>query len=680
MNPQHNAQVGTGGEAAALWEGARSFFGREQWHETIAACQQLLELQPEHFEAVLLAGRAVSRLGQHVMAENFFRFALTLRPDAAEALNELAAVLMLLKQNEQALECYQRVLELQPESAQAHFNVSTVLFDLCRMPEALRYCRQAIELQPDLIAARVRLGMIHYRMDDLHLSLESLQETLRRFPDDINVLNLIALNKIALGLPDEAVPFLEQVLSRQPGDAFASARLQEAHNNMLEPAAAREALYNSGLLEQAEQMARDDLARDDSVENHNFLLKCYLASDRHSARDYYEESRVWAKKHEHEDALPQPAEFKNKRDPNRRLRVGIVGDYFVGVIGMYTLHPFFKLYDRNKIELYCYNFGPGGEYIRPVVDRYRDISQMSGNDFYKLVRDDVIDIMLDINGRIRTPNHFETLLRQPAPIQINWYNLPCTVGVKAFNYAIADDYCIRAGEEDVYVEKIFRMPTGTICAWDMGEPPVMPPPPSLRNGYVTFGCFGDFFKIGEGVLEVWVRLLKRVPDARLYLKSNNLRLRAERERISGYFRERGVDPQRLIMEGLSSFKQMKKCYEWVDIAIDTFPYSSGSTTINALWQSVPVIGIEGDDWRGRSTAAVLAGASLDEFIARDVDDYIDKACALAADPARLAELRATLGKHMAASPQWDVKSFARNFESRLRMIWQDWLKATATGK
>jgi predicted O-linked N-acetylglucosamine transferase (SPINDLY family) len=252
--------------------------------------------------------------------------------------------------------------------------------------------------------------------------------------------------------------------------------------------------------------------------------------------------------------------------------------------------------------------------------------------------------------------------------------------VKAFNYAIADDYCIRGDEEADYVEKVFRMPTGTICAWDMGAPPVVAPPPCLEKGYVTFGCFADFFKIGDGVLEAWVTLLKRVPDARLYLKSNNLRLRIERDRVAGFFAERGIAAERLIMEGLSTLKQMKKCYEWVDIAVDTFPYSSGSTTINALWQGVPVIAIDGEDWRGRTAAAVLAGAQLDEFIARDVGDYINKACTLAASPARLAGLRATLGRRMASSPQWDVKTFARNFETRLRMTWQDWLKTTEPEK
>lgn len=675
MNHQHNTQSGMPTDTANCWDTALACFAQGQFHDTIAACQRVLEQDAGHFDAVMLAGRASNRRGQHAQAESFFRYALTLQADAAVAINELGAALLALKKPEQALECYRQVLQLDPDSAQANFDVSLAFFDMGRMEEAGRYCQAALALQPVFPDAQIRMAMIHYRLDDVHRSLETLQLALQLAPDDPNVSNLIALNKLWLGLPDEAVPYLEHVLARRPGDAFATERLQEARNAMQEPASAREALYNAGMINEAEKLAREDLARDDSVDNHNFLLKCYLASDRHSARDYYLEGRHWARTHEHEEALPLPTVFKNKRDPERRLRVGIVGDYFVGVIGIFTLYALFNHYDRSKIELYCYNFGHGGEHIRPVVDFYRDISQISGDAFFKLVRDDVIDIMLDINGRIRTPNRFETLLRQPAPIQVNWYNLPCTVGVKAFNYVIADDYCIRGDEEANYVEKVFRMPTGTICAWDMGEPPVVPSPPCLERGYVTFGCFGDFFKIGEGVLEVWATLLKCIPDAHLYLKSNNLRLRAERDRVADFFAGRGIAPERLIMEGFSSFNQMKKCYEWVDIALDTFPYSSGSTTINALWQGVPVVAIEGEDWRGRSTAAVLAGCRLDDLIAKDIDGYIRLACALAADPARLTDLRANLGKRAAASPQWDIEAFTRNFEARLRMIWHDWLKS-----
>jgi predicted O-linked N-acetylglucosamine transferase (SPINDLY family) len=281
--------------------------------------------------------------------------------------------------------------------------------------------------------------------------------------------------------------------------------------------------------------------------------------------------------------------------------------------------------------------------------------------------------MLDINGRIRTPNYFETLLNQPAPIQVNWYNLPCTVGVKAFNYAITDEYCVHPDEENLFVEKVFRMPTGTITAWDMGEPPVASPAPFQKNKQITFGCFGDFFKINEEVLATWAEILKQVPDSKLYLKGQYLRLEEHRARIEDFFSNQGIYPSRLMLEGMSTFEIMKKCYGQMDIALDTFPYSSGSTTINALWQGVPVIAINGSAWRERSTAAVLAGCGLDEFIANDRADYIRKAVDYARQPSPLLSLRTNLGMHLLKSPQWQTETFARNFETVLRQIWHHWL-------
>lgn len=657
---------------AIILADAHALYQSGRIHEAIAACQKVLALDPASFDAIHLLGKAANQIGQRPLAENFLRAALTLRPDSAEALSDLGQVLMLSGMQQQALDCFARVLEIRPGTAKAHFDVATALFDLGRMDEAMQHCEAAISFQPDLLSAHVRLGMIHYKQDDLHRSLASFNRAHLISPGNIDVLNLLALNEIALGRPDEALPFLDQVLLQSPGNDFATARKQEALAYMQDHAPAREALYNAGLIDAAEAMARDDLSKENSVENHNFLLKCYLASNRHSAFDYFQESRDWSRLHAHEELLPLPGEFNNDRNPDRRLKVGIVGDYFVGVIGAHTLYPFFKLYDREKLEMYCYNFGPGEETLRPVIDHYRDIRHMSGEDFFALVRNDAIDIMLDINGRIRTPNYFETLLKQPAPIQVNWYNLPCTVGVKAYNYAIADEYCVRKGEEDVFVEKIFRMKI--FCPWDFGPPPPTPRPPFESNEYVTFGCFGDFFKVNETVLATWADLLGHVPHARLYLKSNNLRLASERERVSEFFRQRGIDPKRLILEGVSTYNQMKKCYEWVDIALDNFPYSSGSTTINALWHGVPVITIEGSDWRGRTTATLLTGLGLERFIAKDASEYIAIAAKLADDPAQLIDLRAGLGRHLAASPLFNVREFSRNFESTLRMMWHDWLK------
>jgi predicted O-linked N-acetylglucosamine transferase (SPINDLY family) len=90
---------------------------------------------------------------------------------------------------------------------------------------------------------------------------------------------------------------------------------------------------------------------------------------------------------------------------------------------------------------------------------------------------------------------------------------------------------------------------------------------------------------------------------------------------------------------------------------------------------VPVVAIGGDEWRSRNTASILVGAGLNDSIARDVDDYIARAEAMASDVDYLRRQRATLASHLAATPQWDTAAFAVNFEARLRAIWRDWLAA-----
>jgi tetratricopeptide (TPR) repeat protein len=208
LNHLHNTEQESRTDSQDAWARAQVCFEKKAWHESLMACQQTVEANPAHFDALLLAGRAARQMGEQVIARNLLQASLDLRPGSTEALFELGTVLQLLKQHEQALECYRQVLQLDPDSAQANFDVSTVLFDMGQMEAAGKYCQAALLLQPGFLAARIRMAMIHFRLDDPHRSLETLYITLQLTPDDLNVCNLVALNKLALGLPDEAVPYL----------------------------------------------------------------------------------------------------------------------------------------------------------------------------------------------------------------------------------------------------------------------------------------------------------------------------------------------------------------------------------------------------------------------------------------------------------------------------------------
>ncbi|MFO0524510.1 MAG: tetratricopeptide repeat protein [bacterium] len=641
--------------------------------EAIALYRKLHEDDPSNFDAVHLMGVAALHLGELALAARLVEAAIALRPDAAEAHNNLGSVRSAAGDREAALQPYLAAIHHRPAYPEAFGNLGNVLLELGREDEARACFDEATRLTPGCVQGASGTGRLRYRAHDLAGAQEALEHGLACNPASAELLLNLSLVVVERGLPDQALPLLDRLPGAGQDNPVAADLRHLAVARMQPDPLERDRLYHGGLIDQAEALARADLARTNTVDHHNFLLKCYLASPRHDARAYFDESRAWASEYAGESALPDPASFPNDRDPERRLRVGLVGDYIDGMIGRQALYPFFRQYDRSRIELTCYNFGGGGDVLPSLVDRYRGVHGIGDAAFFEQVRADRIDIMLDINGRLRTPNFFDAMLRQPAPVQVNWFNLTATVGARAYNYLVADDYCVPPGDRHLYVEKVFNMPNGTISAWDMGPPPAVPPPPIERNGHPTFSCFGDFFKVNGEVIEAWARLLHRAGRSKLYLKSANLRLRAERERVAAAFARLGIDGERLILEGPSPYEAMKRLYAQVDVAIDTFPYSSGSTSFTALWQGVPVVAVGGDEWRSRNTASILVGAGLHDYIARDVDDYIERAVALAEDVDHLRRQRRDLAAFLLETPQWQTGRFAVEFEARLRAIWRDWL-------
>jgi protein O-GlcNAc transferase len=642
--------------------------------QPLAALNALTHLAPSAAE--IQAAVSMFTNGRHWETELLVRDLIKRYPKSADGWKILGHSLR--AQGKPALEAFRTAAMLAPNDPDSYINLGVAAALVGDSDDAMSNYRRALTIDPTLAIAHLAICSLYIWMGDFERA-RTQAELLEQY-HPVSAESFLAWGRLgnAIGHDDDAIDYFKRAVVVSPG-CQSGITIAELEERTHDTRTLKEKLFYAGLIQAAEVEARRDFAEAATVENHNFLLMCLHANPERSSQDYYAEARRWAELHGNEDLLPSPAAYPNERSPKRRLRVGILGDYFTNYICITTLVPFFDRYDRNELEIYCYNYGDSAEELFGKVDRWKEIHKFSPDEFYDLVVRDKIDIMLDINGRLRNPQFFPAMLRQPAPIQVNWYNLTATVGHKAYNYLITDDYSVRGGEEGCYVENIFRMPTGTISSFDMGEPPPKPiPPPCDSNDFVTFGSFGDFFKVNETVLRTWGMLLSQVPNSRLYLKGRYLQMAECRKRITNYFENMQISADRLLLEGMSEYRLMKIRYSKVDIALDTFPYSGGSTTINALWQGVPVIAISGPSWRERNAASILAGAGLHELIATDVDDYLDKAINLANDRVRLQRYRSTISETMSASPQWQTERFARNFEHTLRSMWIDWLETSTT--
>jgi predicted O-linked N-acetylglucosamine transferase (SPINDLY family) len=188
----------------------------------------------------------------------------------------------------------------------------------------------------------------------------------------------------------------------------------------------------------------------------------------------------------------------------------------------------------------------------------------------------------------------------------------------------------------------------------------------------VFGSFNNVTKLNADVVRVWAKVLDAVPGSRLILKWTELAQPKIRQRIVDAFAAVGVGPDRLEVREGTPHAEMLAEYADIDIALDPFPFSGGLTSSEALWMGVPVITLPLDRVSSRQTLAFLHGVGLDELAATSEDDYVRIAAALAADPARRAELRRTLRPLMAASPMNDPKAFAKGLEAAYRQMWERW--------
>ena len=138
------------------------------------------------------------------------------------------------------------------------------------------------------------------------------------------------------------------------------------------------------------------------------------------------------------------------------------------------------------------------------------------------------------------------------------------------------------------------------------------------------------------------------------------------ERTYARYAEHGITPDRLILEGLTSRVDYFKSYNKIDIALDPFPCTGGTTTADTLWMSVPVLTMKGQNFWSRLGEAPIYYAGMQNWIADDETDYIRKAAEFAADKNYLTKLRSEQRDFVMASPLFDAARFTRNFENALQ--------------
>ncbi len=585
-------------------------------------------LQCAPLDASLQMERAelLEELGRLDEAESACRRALSAEPENGLAHSLLGAILMSRGRAEEAQASHRRAVELQPDSPLVHDRFSLYLHGQGRLEEAEAAARRVLALRPGNVGALGNLSAILIDRAAYEEALGCAREAVELEPSDVQAQQNLGAALIGLGRHREAVVAFRQAIRLDPGCAIAHSNLLYGLNFMAEvsPAQAR-----------AEALGY--------ARNQRALVGGGITNATHAAR--------------------QPAS---------RLRVGFVGGDFRAHPVAYFLEGLLKGRGEDGLDLLAFPTNDIEDEVsarlRPHFAAWQPISRLDDEAAAALVREARVDVLIDLAGHT-AHNRLPVFLRRPAPLQVAWLGYFATTGLAEIDFVLGDPYVTPPGEEDHFVERVWRLPRTYFCfSPPIGDLPVAPLP-ARAAGHLSFGCFNNLAKVNDATIALWVRVLGAVPGSRLLLKSAALAHANEVGRTRDRFARAGLDVSRLTLEGPSPREDYLRAYGRVDIALDPHPYPGGTTSVEGLWMGVPVLTLRGDRFIGHNGESILHNCGLPQWIAQDEADYVARAARFCADLDGLARLRAGLRDHLRVAPLFDAKAFASDFACAIRGMW-----------
>ena len=629
--------------------------------KAIAVFGEVLRLKPDYAGAHYNRGNAFKKLGDWQRSLEDYEQALKHKPDDPVTHNNRGAVLRALGRYHEAVEAYVETIRLKPDHTEAYYNLGNVLRQCGSLNEAVAAYDQALQRRPDYAEAHYARGRAFKDQGKLGEARDAYDQAIRLRPGWFRAYEGRAVVLRRQGYTKRALADLDEALRLEPGSVNAHGLRASVLTDEARFDEAREAY------EKALSLAPDDA----DIRTNYVLFLCYdPAQTNETVLDAH---RVWGRHHGHPP--DRYTSYANSPDPDRPIRVGLVSaDFGRHPVG-YLLDGIMEAVDRRQLHIFCYSGRLKEDDLTARFQEHahgwRRMTGLSDHALAEMIRDDGIDILIDLSGHT-DGRRLQCFALKPAPVQVTWMGYCGTTGLSAIDYILMDPHHVPPGDERWFTETVVRLPDGHWCYSPPDYAPDVTDPPALRNGHITFCSFNNLKKLNAQVIDLWAAILREVPRSRLVLKWPALADVDHRQRLTTAFEARGIASDRLELRTASPNAELLAQYADIDIALDPFPYSGGVTSCEVLWMGLPIVTWPLDRPASRQTLSQLTALGRLEWAARDAEDYVRIAVDLASDVSRLRAMRREQRSRMAASPLCDRNRFARNVESALRQMWRNW--------
>jgi protein O-GlcNAc transferase len=611
--------------AAALHFMALIAYQAGQTDKALALLQASVAIDPLDGDAQSNLGTVALAAGQFALAEQALRTAVARHPNHAVIQFNFGNALATTGKHAEAAKALERAVALQPTHAEAHNNLGIVYRDLENLPGATASFKSALQLKPDYAEAAYNLANAYRDACRLTKAEATVRQALALNPDYAKAYNSLGNILSESGRSDEALAAFSRASALEPTSPVLA-------SNVLCCMQYIPGVTPGSLLQAHQSWAAKFTTR--------------IAARHHTA----------------------------SAKTSRPLKVGFVSpDFGNHPCGFLSVRMFENL-DRARIEPIVFSTR---RTVREdaisqriaVATKWRRVADLPDDALCDEIARCGIDILIDMSGHT-SGNRLGVFARKPAALQMSWLGYVGTTGLDAMDYIIADRWHAPTNHEFAGPEQYLRLSDGYACFDPPADVGDVAPLPVISRQFVTFGNLNNATKLNSAMIESYARILVQVPRSRLLLRFRGLDDAGVADSIRSTFARCGISADRLDILGYAKRVPFLRSYNDVDIALDSFPYSGGLTTCEALWMGVPVVTFPGATFAGRHATSYMGNAGLADFVGLDQADFERIAVAKAQAISALAQLRQTLRERLLASPLCDGARFATAFANGLETAWQ----------
>lgn len=637
--------------------------------------------------AVMFAKAVDAQLnGRPDEAKDLYKRLLRRHPDSSEALGNLA---VLVKQDGQvalAEQMLRRAVRANPQNFYALTTLANIELSAKRWQDAKKYNDQALAIEPNYPDAIVNNGVLLVQDNKLDEAQQAFWWAMQLDPKNTNArMNFANVRRLKKDNVEQSIEMLKSIVEQQPEHALVHQMLCSSYQETMKYVKALEHAYAAvevsngtsedalnavatthvvlGELEEAtEYYQRSDAVNPDNIITGTAYLFTINYDDRKTPAEVYDQYRIHARKIT--KGAKQYSHAGRGKIENRRIRIGYSSpDLYTHVVSFF-IDPILRNHDRSRFELYAYaNVVKPDEhtvYLKRHFAKWIDVTQMNDDEMAERIRDDGIDILIDLAGHT-FGNRLGAFARKPAPIQATYLGFGYTTGLDEIDYFIGDENFVPEGSEAYFSEKVLRI-EAPVYAYNppRHRTPDIVPPPALTKGYVTFGTMSRMIRLNNRLLAVWKQIVDRVPGSKLRFDQKTFEDPETIERFTQRLESLGYRRDQVEM---TSTPEHWNGYHQFDIALDCWPHNAGTTTFEALFSGVPVISKRDRVSVGRLSDMVLTPLGYGDWVVDTEAQFIEKAVQMASDLPALAEIRSKLRKQMEDSAFLDFRGRTRALEA-----------------